>query len=72
MENVSQKMKEMELSMGSHNSLMRNIINAYQNRTPSTVEEEGTRVISSQQDKHIDLLRFASPDRICIEQATTK
>lgn len=71
MENVRRKMKEMELSMGSHDSLMRNIINAYQNRTPSAVEEEGTTP-SPQQGKQIDLLRYASPDRICIEQATIK
>lgn len=65
-------MKEMELSMGSHDSLMRNIINAYQNRTPSTGEEEGTSITGTQQGRPIDLLRYASPDRICIEQATAK
>lgn len=40
MENVSKKIKEMELSTASHDSLMRNIMNAYEHRSVANNNEE--------------------------------
>jgi hypothetical protein len=39
MEAVGRKIKEMELSTASHDSLMRNIINAYEHRTPASEDD---------------------------------
>lgn len=39
MEAVARRIREMELSTASHDSLMRNIINAYQNRPPPAQED---------------------------------
>jgi hypothetical protein len=59
METVARKIREMELSTASHDSLMRNIINAYQHRSPA--EEDSVR-----EAKPLDVFRYASPDKICL------
>lgn len=58
----------MEISTASHDSLMRNIINAYEHHRANNSDDPNPR-----EPRPTDVLRYASPDKpLSLEQLTVK